>query len=667
MKKNSINTQSLTRLNLKNNFPFRSHRYNQESVLDRICDAYNSGYKYIILEAPTGFGKSPVAITVALTLGSSYTCTSTKELQTQYCMDFPFLKAAKGKNNFACLVKEDFIENDRYQCGTCISDSSNECYHTTVEYGPCMTNESFKEDGCKYRSFLKDYKISNKGTNAERVYIDTDTKNYYEKDYSQWLHLRNLKEIRPWRPCEYFDQLNMAISSSHSIFNYSIFLGLLPNKKSIPERELLVLDEGHLLETEIVKFRGLTISKRRWKRYIHDFKITDYGYDDIRNWIDFLIEIETELLSLTGNSDIAESLSKERRVKYNYSRENIQSGKGKKNNRHTNNDKNRKRIVHSSELFESDDEIEQKYDIDGNTDKSVANLGEELTADALRDTERLTRTINNILSNQKNWIVSEIKKENYEVVKVELKPLDVSTLCKAVFEKCSKTLIMSATILDHKVFCRNVGLNPDEVKFIQISSDFPLEHRAIIPLNVAYLNYTNLQSVDVKLAIAKTVDNLMTLHKNDKGIIHTTSYDQLNFIKENLSQTNARRLLVTDPDIQRDEVIFQHRNSAAKSTVLISPSFHTGLDLKDDLSRFQIITKVPYPNKSDRWTNAKRNIDASWYYWQTALKLIQAYGRSIRSKDDWARTYILDSAFGYFVKKNVDILPHWFVEAIKNK
>ena len=103
MKKNSSNTQSLTRLNLKNNFPFRSHRYNQESVLDRICDAYNSGYKYIILEAPTGFGKSPVAITVALTLGSSYTCTSTKELQTQYCMDFPFLRAAKGKNNFACL------------------------------------------------------------------------------------------------------------------------------------------------------------------------------------------------------------------------------------------------------------------------------------------------------------------------------------------------------------------------------------------------------------------------------------------------------------------------------------------------------------------------------------------------------------------------------------
>ena len=151
---------------------------------------------------------------------------------------------------------------------------------------------------------------------------------------------------------------------------------------------------------------------------------------------------------------------------------------------------------------------------------------------------------------------------------------------------------------------------PDEVKFIQIPSDFPLEHRPIIPLNVAYLNYNNLQSNEIKLAIAKTVDNLMTMHKNDKGIIHTTSYEQLNFIKENISQANARRLLVTDPEIQRDDVIFQHTKSTIKPTVLISPSLHTGLDLKDELSRFQIITKVPYPNKSDRWLTSMYTLSA---------------------------------------------------------
>jgi ATP-dependent DNA helicase DinG len=600
-----------------------------------------------------------------MTLGSSYICTSTKDLQTQYSRDFPYLKVAKGKNNFACLVKEDFIKNGTYKCGICISDNVNECHHTTVEYGPCMTTESFKDGGCKYRSFLKDYKTSNKGTKDEQVFIDSNNKYYYQKEYSQWLHLRNLKEKNPWKPCEYFNQLNMALASSHPIFNYSIFLALLPSKKSLPERDLLILDEGHLLETEIVKFRGLTISKRRWRRYIHDLKITDYGYDDIENWIDFLVEVETKMLTLTGNNSLAESLSIERKVKYNYWKGKVSSKEDKK---HKN---KRKKIVSASDLFDSDEEIAQKYaDDESISRKSAANIGDELAVDALRDTERLTRTINNILANQKNWIVSEIKKENYEVVKVELKPLDISPYCKSVFEKCSKTLIMSATILNHNAFCRSVGLSggeEDKVKFIQIPSDFPLEHRPIYPLNIAYLNYNNLQSNEVKLAIAKTVDNIMTLHKNDKGIIHTTSYDQLNFIKENISQTNARRLLVTDPEIQRDEVIFQHTNSTVKPTVLISPSLHTGLDLKDELSRFQIITKVPYPNKSDRWTNAKRDVDEDWYYWQTALKLIQAYGRSVRSKDDWAKTYILDSAFGYFVKKNKDILPSWFIQAIRGR
>ena len=72
----------------------------------------------------------------------------------------------------------------------------------------------------------------------------------------------------------------------------------------------------------------------------------------------------------------------------------------------------------------------------------------------------------------------------------------------------------------------------------------------------------------------------MSLHAKDKGIIHTTSYDQLNFIKENMSEANARRLLVTDPEIQRDEVISEHTNNT-KPTVLISPSLHTGLDLKE--------------------------------------------------------------------------------------
>ena len=96
-------------------------------------------------------------------------------MQTQYSRDFPYIKTAKGKNNFPCLLKQDFIDNGTYRCGICASDNPNECFHTTVEYGHCMTNEFFKGDGCKYRTFLKDYKIINEGTKEEEIYIDNDS------------------------------------------------------------------------------------------------------------------------------------------------------------------------------------------------------------------------------------------------------------------------------------------------------------------------------------------------------------------------------------------------------------------------------------------------------------------------------------------------------------
>jgi ATP-dependent DNA helicase DinG len=652
------------------NFPFTSRRNNQTKVLNEICEAFNSGYKYIILEAPTGFGKSPVAVSVAKTLGSSYICTSTKDLQTQYARDFSFIKVAKGKSNFPCLVKEDFIKNGIYRCRSCFSVGNvSECYHTTVEYGPCMSDEAFEGTRCKYRTFLQDYNLSNKGTENEKIFINKNKEHHYKKEFFQWLHLKNLKDNNKdkaiWRPCEYFDQLNIALTSSHSIFNYSNFLAFLPSKKIILPRELLVLDEAHLLETEIVKFRGLSISKKRWKRYIKDLKIIDYGYNEVKRWIDFLIDLETKMLTLIGNTSAIQDVSEERKILYNWQKNDDDSKKLITSDNIKNN--NSKKVIPASVLFDSDEEITKKYaDISKN---DTSNISDELFVEAARDAEKLTRTINNILSNPKNWIVSDIKKENYEVVKVELKPLNISEYCQAVFEKCSKTLIMSATILNGRAFCRSVGLSTSsydsgDVKFIRIPSDFPVENRLIYPLNIEYLNFNNLQSEQVKNKIAKTVDNLMSIHRYDKGIIHTTSYEQLNFIKENVSQENARRLIVTDPEIQRDEVLKQHIDSI-KPTVLISPSLHTGLNLKDELSRFQIITKVPYPNKSDRWTNAKRETDEEWYYWQTALKLIQAYGRSIRSKEDWAKTYVLDSAFGYFVKKNKNILPNWFILAIK--
>jgi hydroxypyruvate isomerase len=52
--------------------------------------------------------------------------------------DFPFVRVAKGKTNFPCAVKDDFIKNGTYECGSCVSYNVNECYPTAADYGPCM-------------------------------------------------------------------------------------------------------------------------------------------------------------------------------------------------------------------------------------------------------------------------------------------------------------------------------------------------------------------------------------------------------------------------------------------------------------------------------------------------------------------------------------------------
>ena len=110
------------------NFPFPTLRKRQTFVLNEIDSAFSSGYRYIIVEGPTGFGKYPVAIAVARTLGTSYICTSTKDLQSQYARDFPFIRTAKGKNNFICAMKEDFVRNGTYKCSLCPTSTTGFVY-----------------------------------------------------------------------------------------------------------------------------------------------------------------------------------------------------------------------------------------------------------------------------------------------------------------------------------------------------------------------------------------------------------------------------------------------------------------------------------------------------------------------------------------------------------
>ena len=75
---------------LAQSFPYTEMRPFQKEVLEKIESAVSSGKKFIILEAPVGFGKSAVAAALCRHLRSAYVLTSTKQLQAQYSADFGF-------------------------------------------------------------------------------------------------------------------------------------------------------------------------------------------------------------------------------------------------------------------------------------------------------------------------------------------------------------------------------------------------------------------------------------------------------------------------------------------------------------------------------------------------------------------------------------------------
>jgi ATP-dependent DNA helicase DinG len=566
-------------MSLQSYFPLSTVRDKQQKILSEIEQALKSGFKHIFLEAPTGFGKSPMAIALARYLGSSHVCTATKDLQTQYSRDFPFVREVKGKSNFLCLVKCDMGLEE------------------TCEYGPCMKDDGYD---CIYKTRMTDYKAEGEGTKYEIIDLDSFAKKKYIDNMKSQSKIIDLE----WKPCHYYHQKWIAARSSHTIYNYKYFLSDLFYSSNIHQRKLLVLDEAHTVESEVADFRSFIIYRDALMRLIPKLQFPNKMEYNIETWIDFGTELREELLKFIDKASDA---------------------------------------------------------VEGN--KSYEPYTEKNLIDALTKEKNVAAVIEDMKYNRNNWIVTNVEKNSSNQLKrVVLTPLDVSNYFNDILSMGAVTLFMSATILSKNYLCKVIGLKPDQVQFIRVEqSEFPVKNRPIYLMNVAWLNAKTIgQSLP---SIANAVNNIMSIHKNEKGIIHTTSYSQLQFIKDNISRENTARLIETGPMFDRNEILQKH-SQTTKPTVLISPSLYLGVDLKDYLSRFQIIVKVPYPDLTDRKISAMKERDPKWYNWNTILRLVQAYGRSIRSKDDFANTYILDSSISYLIRNAREMLPKWFLDAI---
>jgi Rad3-related DNA helicase len=510
-------------------FPFAAYRAGQREAIDRARDAFASGKRFVVIEAPTGAGKSAMAVALAREANSAFVLTAQKLLQDQYVRDFPDLAPMKGRANYDCLVAP-----------------------THAAAAPCIAGRRFPE--CE--------------------------------------------------DCPYFTAKDRAIAADGAIMNYAYYLAELNYAGGFGPRDLLVLDEAHGTEAALMNFVQVTVDEPGLARAGVDLRIPS-PLDEL------------------GYFDFAEDLAP--------------------------------RLMDRS--FELEQELRK-----GGVSETAAVQQMQLKQWCDQLVGRLELLRESRYEDFVEWTVERAHRDRGVVL--SFKPVTVASFAESyLFRFGERVLMMSATILDAPTFLRGLGIDPADAEVIDVPSTFPPENRPVVLRPAARLTRHVLDRELPKLVAA--VAAIMDEHPDEKGVIHAHSYKIAGYLYANLPSDKRARLVTHHGSDGRDAALADHVLSD-EPTVLLTPSMTEGIDLADDLSRWQVICKIPYPYLGDPQIAARKNVDPAWYDWRTCLGIVQGYGRSVRSDSDYAVTYVLDADFPAWFTRQRARFPEWFVEAVRS-
>lgn len=403
--------------------------------------------------------------------------------------------------------------------------------------------------------------------------------------------------------CPYLLERAKFGSSIFSLTNYPYFLTEREYVGKLSKRNILVLDECHTIERQLLKFGEVETSDK----LLNDWGLRGISVPELdtmqqfAHWLDriYLPKIKSQL---EAYSDAAK--------------------------------------------FAGDD--------DDTVAKRITALDNQV-----RKVEACVRGVAAVPENWVYWCEQNELDGNIAYCK----PLDASPYMSVLMSGAVVRVYMSAYPGEKEVFCRSIGLNPDEVAWKRLKSGFPKENRPVIMGLVGSMS-RKCQS-DTLPHLFRVVDKIVAKHHDEKGIIHCHSYDLGKKIMKHLSVTNpGRTVLFPQKSDERQEKYDQHRDPSRGPTVLLSPSMTEGFDFKYESARWQIIAKVPYPYLGDRQVAAKKDKSQEWYDQQTIMTIVQASGRVCRSEDDWGVTYVLDADFRQLWDRRRSMFPGWFKEAL---
>lgn len=407
----------------------------------------------------------------------------------------------------------------------------------------------------------------------------------------------------------------------NTVLNYHLALLLfgLANELSLKKRKLVVFDECHTLEHFLTEFNSLQIGAKRCKSFNVKWSCP-FNEDEAIEWIrnEYLPAVETEKKKM---GDIVADIEQ----RYEFS---------------------------SEPMDKMDADIINKY-------KDIKDHWEKIINFTLKSDSEIKKEY--VLIKDKNFFkFKEIYGKN--------------VFKKLVIPRADRFLFMSATIIDKKSFCKDIGIPEEETAFISIDSEFDKENRPVFYLPSAKMTYgwNKPERKNDRQKMLERVIEICSLHKDDAGVIHTGSFQIAKWLIDELDGKIPQRIFHHTPsdddnmNPNRDNVISEFVESS-EPRVLISPSITEGLDLKNDLGRFSITCKVPYPYLGDAWVKKRQELSQDWYRRQALISIIQATGRVVRSKTDWGYSYILDESFYGLYNSMKNKIPPWFKESLNMK
>lgn len=217
-------------------FPFEKPRKGQIFIIDKIIDKL-SEYDNVFLTAPTGIGKSAIALGVVNYFKEYYSSRSfivchRKALQRQYSDSFG-LPIIMGRNNYTC---PDTV------CDYCPVSTFCTTKPCTCDIGPCtMFPEPPKKAPERIHDMVASKKVYDKLTNKE-------TPKHFRCPLG--------------KSCPYIIAKNTAINSPVSVIGSRYILIDSMYIGALGKRELCIYDEAHSLFNEVSSMLGSNIYQK---------------------------------------------------------------------------------------------------------------------------------------------------------------------------------------------------------------------------------------------------------------------------------------------------------------------------------------------------------------------------------------------------------------------